>query len=277
MSTSIDQAFIKQYESEVHEAYQRQGSKLRGTVRTKNGVVGSTARFQKSGTGVAGTKTRHGVVPVMNVEHTNVDVTLEDHYAGDWVDKLDEAKTNINERQILTNAGAYALGRKTDDIILSALSNATNTTVVGTTGMTVAKVESSIAELGERDVPVDGGEMYGLVGWQEWTELMGDAKFSSADYVPANEMPYGGKGIFAKSFMGAMWFPSSIIVADGSDHTTNFLYHKMAVGHAIGVDVTADVTWHGDRAAHFINHMMSQGAVLIDNNGVQSIKADRSP
>ena len=29
MSTSIDQAFVKQFEREVHEAYQRQGSKLR--------------------------------------------------------------------------------------------------------------------------------------------------------------------------------------------------------------------------------------------------------
>ena len=30
MSTSISTAFIKQFEREVHETYQRQGSKLRG-------------------------------------------------------------------------------------------------------------------------------------------------------------------------------------------------------------------------------------------------------
>lgn len=277
MSTSIDQHFIKQYESEVHEAYQRQGSKLRGTARTKDNVIGSTVQFPKVGKGVAGTKSQHGTVPVMNVDHTFVTATLEDHYAGDWVDKLNEAKTNINERQVLANAGAYALGRKTDDIIRTALLSATNQTAVGSTGMTVAKIESSIAELGDRDVPVDDGEMYGLVGWQEWTELIGEEKFSSADYVPAEQMPYGGKGIFAKQFMGAMWFPSSIVTPDGSDHTTNHLYHRSAVGHAIGVDVTADITWHGDRAAHFINHMMSQAAVLIDDNGVQEILADRSP
>ena len=35
MSTSIDQAFVKQFEAEVQEAYQRQGSKLRPTVRSK--------------------------------------------------------------------------------------------------------------------------------------------------------------------------------------------------------------------------------------------------
>jgi hypothetical protein len=48
LSTSIDQAFIKQFEEEVHQAYQRMGSKLRNTVRVKNSVRGSSTVFQKS-------------------------------------------------------------------------------------------------------------------------------------------------------------------------------------------------------------------------------------
>jgi len=40
MSTSIDQAFVKQFESDVHLAYQRMGSKLRNTIRTKNNIKG---------------------------------------------------------------------------------------------------------------------------------------------------------------------------------------------------------------------------------------------
>ena len=34
MANTIDTAFIRQFESEVHLAYQRMGSKLRNTVRT---------------------------------------------------------------------------------------------------------------------------------------------------------------------------------------------------------------------------------------------------
>ena len=64
MSTSIDQAFVKQFEREVHEAYQRQGSKLRGTVRVKTGVVGGSTVFQQVGTAAAQTKGRHAMVPV---------------------------------------------------------------------------------------------------------------------------------------------------------------------------------------------------------------------
>lgn len=59
MATTIDQAFIKQFEREVHDAYQRQGSKLRNTVRTINKVKGSSAVFQKVGKGTASTKSTH--------------------------------------------------------------------------------------------------------------------------------------------------------------------------------------------------------------------------
>ena len=108
MSTSIDQAFVKQFEREVHEAYQRQGSKLRATVRVKNGVVGSSTVFQKVGSATAKTKGRHAMVPVTAMEFSAVEVQLVDFYVGEWIDRLDELKTNIDERQVLAHAGAYA-------------------------------------------------------------------------------------------------------------------------------------------------------------------------
>ena len=80
MSTSIDQAFVKQFEREVHEAYQRQGSKLRGTVRVKTGVVGGATVFQRVGTAAAQTKGRHAMVPVTGLEHSAVEVPLVDFY-----------------------------------------------------------------------------------------------------------------------------------------------------------------------------------------------------
>ena len=141
MSTTLDQAFIKQFEREVHEAYQRQGSKLRGTVRTITDVNGSSAVFQKVGSGTASTKATHGMVPVMNLAHSNIEVILSDYYAGDWVDRLDELKTNIDERQIIANAGAHALGRKTDELIINGLNAADdNVTSDDNTGLTKAKI-----------------------------------------------------------------------------------------------------------------------------------------
>jgi hypothetical protein len=113
MSTTVETSFSRHFQIEVHLAYQRMGSKLRNTVRTKNDIKGSSTTFQKVGKGTASTKARHGKVPVMNIDHTPVEIALQDYYAGDWVDALDEIKMAHDERSVVTNAGAYALGRKT--------------------------------------------------------------------------------------------------------------------------------------------------------------------
>ena len=125
MSVSIDNVFVKQFEADVHLAYQQMGTKLRSTVRSKSGVVGASTTFQKVGRGTASTKSRHGIVPVMNLNHEPVECVLQDYYAGDWVDALDELKVNIDERRVVASAGAYALGRKTDELIIAAMNSAT--------------------------------------------------------------------------------------------------------------------------------------------------------
>lgn len=276
MSTSFDQAFTKQFEREVHEAYQRQGSKLRNTVRATNNVNGSSTVFQKVGKGTASTKSTHGMVPVMNLDHTNVEVTLQDYYAGDWVDRLEELKSNINERQVIAGAGAYALGRKTDELIINALSTAsTNVILDANVGMTIGKILNAFETFGEADVP-DDGQRFCVVGWKQWSELLSIDEFVHADYIGNGSLPFSTI-TQAKTWLGTTWIPHSGLPIDGSDIRSCFWYHKTAIGHAATSDVQTDITWHGDRAAHFINNMMSQGAGLIDQNGVIVIKCDETP
>lgn len=44
----LNNCFVKQFEADVHLAYQQMGTKLRSTVRTKSNVVGMSTTFQKS-------------------------------------------------------------------------------------------------------------------------------------------------------------------------------------------------------------------------------------
>lgn len=275
MSASIDQAFIKQYQAEVKEAYQRQGSKLRPMVRSKSDVRGASTVFQRVGRGTASAKTRNGVVPVMNLDHVPVECFLQDHYAGDWIDKFDELKIRHDERAVVANAGAYALGRKTDELIIAALDAAT-AEAVGTTsgttdadGLTRAKVLLAFEMLGQADVP-DDGERYAVVGWRQWSELMTLQEFANANYVGADELPW--KGTQAKKWLGATIIPHSGLTLNGTLRYCYF-FHKTAVAHAAAAEVTTDITWHGDRAAWFVNTMMSQGAVLVDPVGVVRMRA----
>ncbi|MBL8641131.1 MAG: hypothetical protein JNL76_03345 [Alphaproteobacteria bacterium] len=275
MSTDINIAFVKQFEREVHEAYQRQGSKLRIAVRTINNVKGSSVVFQKVGKGTASTKSANGMIPVMNVSHTSVECTLQDFYAGDWVDKLAELKINHDERAVIANAGAYALGRKTDDLIISALASASTLTVPdGNVGLTRDKVLLAFEKLGGADVP-DDGQRFAVIGWKQWSELLKVPEFASSEYVGSDELPY--KNMQAKKWLGTTWIPMSGLPIDGNDIRSCFWFHKTAIGHASGSDVQSDITWHGDRAAHFVNNMMSQGAALIDGSGIVVIGCDETP
>lgn len=268
MSVSIDQVFVKQFEADVHLAYQQMGTKLRATVRSKSGVVGASTTFQKVGRGTASTKSRHGIVPVMNLNHEPVECVLQDYYAGDWVDALDELKTNVDERRVVASAGAYALGRKTDELIIGAMSGATNSVGDYSTGLTKSLILSAVEALNEKDVP-DDGRRFAVVGVHQWNELLSMDEFVSADYV-GNDLPLVSGGA-SKKWLGITWVLHNGLPLT-EDNRDCFIYHATSIGHACGQEVKTDISWHGERAAHFISNSMSQGAVLIDNDGIVRVK-----
>ena len=283
MSTSIDTSFITSYEAKVAEVFQRQGSYLKDAVRVKDNVVGSTAVFQKIGKGTATTKARHGTITPMNQTHTAPSVTLADFYAGDWVDKLDEAKININERDAIASGGAMALGRKVDDQITTVLDTTTSTviTLTVTSKATVLATAIEFAEAAwDNDVPNDG-QVYAVVTPRYWSQLMTLEQFNRSEFVDSSGMafkqgPAVGRGKW-KDWMGIKWKMQTGLPGAGTASAKVWIWHKMAIGYAVAQAagnvagneaVAADITWHGDRAAHFVNHMMSGNAVMIDDTGV---------
>lgn len=275
MSQTVDNAFVKQYESEVHMAYQRHGSLFRGTIRTKNNIKGESTTFQKVGKGTASSKTRHGDVPVMNIDHTPVECALSDHYAADYIDKLDELKVNHNEREVTVKSGAAALGRKTDELIIASLDSASSyTTSANLSAVALSTMSGAVTTLGARDVPMTRGDVFGAVSWELWNALLGIDAFNKSDYI-GDDLPLKQVMGEARFWMGVIWFPHSGLTK-AADVRKNFVYHRSAAGHAIGADVMTDITWQGTKAAYFANNMMSQGSCLIDGEGVQQILIDES-
>lgn len=281
MSTSIDTAFITSYGERVHHIFQRQGAQLLNAVFHIPNVVGSTQVFPKVGTGTATTKARHGTITPMNQAHTAPSATLADFYAGDWVDKLDEAKTNINIKEAYAKGGAMALGRKIDDQITTILDTTTET-VITLTVTSKAAIHASLLEFVEavfdNDVPNDG-ELYGALTPRAWSQAMTVDAFSRSDFIGFDGLPYkqGAPVGRWKDWMGVKWTMHTGLPGKGTATAKCFAWHKTAVGYASArsagniagnAAVSADITWHGDRAAHFVNHMMSGGAALIDTTGV---------
>lgn len=276
MSTTIDQAFVRQFEREVHLAYQRKGSVIRGTIRTVSGVTGNQTTFQKVASGSSSQKTRHGQIPVMNLDHSSVTCTLEDWYTGEWIDKLDLLKINHDERGVVTESAAAAQGRRTDQIIVDAMDDATNTTAITLTNAATVRncLLEAIEDLKERDVPFDGN-VWGLMSPSMESALMTLDQFTDADYV-GPDLPYKNPGMGrVRSWLGVNWMCFTGLPL-ATNTRTGFIYHRSAVGHAIGQDVQSDITWQGTHAAWFAATSLSMGAVLIDNNGVQELTIDES-
>jgi len=282
MSTSVTTAFITAYEAKMHLTFQREGTMLLSAVRWKKDVVGSTAVFQVLGTGTATTKARHGDVTPMNQSHTTATATLADFYAGDWVDALDEAKINIDERDAIIRTGANALGRKIDEQIFTALDATTQTAITWTvtSEFNVRKALLDMVQaLWANNIPNDG-RCYGALSSKAWALASLVREFSNSDWVDAAGRPFtvGAPGFKRfRDWMGVKWCMHTGIPSVGTTGAKPFVWHKDAIGYASGKhpknfanrgSIVADITWHGDKASHFVDHMMSGGAVLIDDLGV---------
>ena len=266
MANTIDVAFIKQFESEVHMAYQRMGSKLRNTVRTVGNVAGSTVRFQKIGTGSASTKSRNGDITAMELTHTQVEATMADHYAAEYIDKLDELKTNIDERQAVAQSAAAALGRKTDEILITAMDAGANSTQIHDTSSALEKADllSLFETFGAADIPEDGGR-YLAMNPKGYADLFAINEFASSDFVGEQNLPYAG-GMTMKEFLGFKIFSTSAVTAG-----KNMAYHTSAIGLGINADVQTEINYVPQKAAHLATSMMSMGAVVIDDNGIYEV------
>jgi len=265
MANTIDTAFIKQFESEVHMAYQRMGSKLKNTIRNQQ-VSGNVVRFQKIGAGTASTKSRNGAVTPMELTHTNVEATMADHYAAEYIDKLDELKTNIDERQAVATSAAAALGRKTDEIIFEAMDAGANSTQINDTSSAIAKADllTLFETFGTANVPEDG-QRYLAMNPKGFADLFLIDEFASSDYVGPQNLPFAG-GMTMKQFLGFSIFSTSAITAG-----KNMAYHQNAVGIGVNAEVSTEVNYIPEKVSHLTVSMMSMGAVVIDDNGVYEV------
>ncbi|BCS88934.1 phage capsid protein [Pseudodesulfovibrio sediminis] len=270
MSTTVSNGFVTQYVEMVHQAYQAHGSKMRQTVRLQTEVEGSKCVFQKVGKGAAGKKTRHGNVPLMNLNHSNVSCTLSDWYAAEYIDKLDELKDKSDEKQVAADAGAWALGRKIDELIITKLDGATNVVAEAATGLTKDKILQAFGTLNANDVP-DDGNRFAVVGPHQWNELLNIQEFKSSDY--AGDQYAWLKGTESRTWLGITWmFHTGLPVEDGIRKC--FVYHRNAAGLAEGQKIQAFVDWVPEKAAHLVDHMLSAGACLIDGDGIVEIQCD---
>jgi len=277
VSTSIIQTFVDLFGSETKLAYQRRGSKLRGLLRNVSGVGGDTFRFPKLGEGLANQKARHADVTPMNIQHSNVLATLADFFAPEFVDELDLLKTNESVRADLVTSIAWALGRKTDEIIVDAW-NGSGTAGVTTGVITKTMVDearetldSGNVDMESRFAVIDPSAVTGLLN------LAGDEFVDSdfrGDVGPASANAGRPIGMW-RSFTWHVHTGLPLTLG-GPDSRRSFFGHPSASGLVTGKEPQVTIDWIAQKVAWLINGKLSQGAVVIDAPGLIEFDIDVS-
>lgn len=261
MATSTNAAFIAQYSNEVKQLWQQTDSRLMDTLRVHKNVVGSTYNFHRMAAVVANTKTRDAEVTALDPTATQVTATLADYYAGIYIDKLDELKTNANLRSEYAKAAVSAINRRVDDTIITELATASNTTATVTGGLTFAKILECLTYLNVSDV--DPEKRVLVVGAKQVSDALGVAQLTSTDYVQVQSILNAGVG----SALGFKWIMSNRLPI-ATQNRTCFAYNSDSVGLAVGQDVTTEVNYIPQRVAYLTNSYVSLGAKIIDNLGI---------
>lgn len=281
MSTSLSAAAIASFDADVKHAYQDKKAKLRDTVRVKTGVVGSTHRFPKLGSGIATRRIPQTDVIPMNLAHTNATVTIEDWNAAEYTDVFNDAKVNFSERQELAMSIAAAIARREDQLIIDALeATATSLTVASSVGgantdLNVDKLRRASRLLGDNQVGEDEEITY--VGSYIGREaLLGETETTSSDFNTIKALVNGD----INQFMGMSfkWMASRAeggLDLTGGDRST-FAYAKSAIGHAIGMDQRMEVNYIPTKTSWLANMLFSAGSIEIDAGGVVDITCDEN-
>ena len=171
---------------------------------------------------------------------------------------------------VVAQSSAGALGRKTDELITTALDGTSNLSGNSDSdGLTIAKINGVFGSMGEGDIP-DDGDRYFVVSPDGWIDLLGINAFADADFIGPDELPYKG-GMVAKRWLGFMWMTHSGLPVTGGRRQC-FAYHRSGIGVAMGADVTTEINYIPERVSNLITAYMSLGVVLIDDNAVFEVQ-----
>lgn len=120
LPSTIDTAFVQQYQSMIYVLAQQKQSKFVPRVRNES-IVGESKAFERLGEAdIEEITTRHPATPNNEQPHTRRWVTPSNYHTNSLIDDQDKLKMLIDPTNEYAQNQARALGRQSDDIIITA-------------------------------------------------------------------------------------------------------------------------------------------------------------
>lgn len=217
---------------------------LRNIVREKRMVPGNVTNF-------------------IDVSAAPQECVLAQYFSGDWIDGATSLLYNRDELNIQAVCLAAGLSDKANELIVTALQQATNSIDDHSTHLTDKLVDELCDRFDALKVP-DDGRRWAILDIDSWKWVQGTW---GAPGLAINTVVFEYKGI--KWLLGHRYLPR-----EGSQQTC-LAFHSSAVGFAAGDKVITDINYHKDRKGHFVAASLCMGAALLNANGVIKINTKR--
>ena len=282
MSTQITTAFVEQYKSNVFHLAQQKGSKLRDAVRTES-IVGKSHFFERIGSTAAVKRTsRHADTPRVDTPHSRRKVTMDDYDWADLIDDSDKVRLLISPRSEYAKAGAYAMGRTMDDVIIAAATGnafggvSGGSTIAlpagqkiahGSTGLTIAKLISAKEKLDAANVDPDEARTL-VCSAKQISDLLGTTQITSSDFNSVKALVQGD----IDTFMGFRFIRSERLGTDSNGNRQVLAFTNTSMGLALGKDIQTKISERADKNYSTQVYLcMTIGATRVEDEKVLEI------
>jgi len=285
---TVSNAFIQMWSDDVTHLAQQKASKLQGAVRTVRGVVGSQYKFHTLGKGgYIKNKLRNAdILPMSDsasfsppshgdsytgstAAHATVAATMNSFVTGEYIEDIDQLRTNVDYKQSYQGAIAAALNRAYDNELIETMDAATPGTTVDATaaGLTKAKLIEAAEAMNLKDIPMGDNRIL-VISPKALTDMMTDTTLVSSDYVATQGLQTG----FIPNIMGFNIVVSNLLTNTGaSSSRACYAFDRNSIGCAIGKDITSRFDYVPQKVAHLVTAEFTQGCAVIDTDGLVQI------
>lgn len=276
MTLEANNWFTTQYADRAMHIYQNEGNRLRPTVTPAVKFIGSEkAVFWLAGKSKAIKKDRRQRNTPGNSERKKFEVNLETWTAFDEIEEFDLDRMTVDEKEVVYQSGAMALGRATDMEIYQKMATAKAAADVDYSAgaFSAANALDLCARLQADKVPWDGNVYCGLPPLQ-WNQFIANKIVNSSDHV-GPDIPFV-KATDTRFWNGVNWFlfveedAQDLYPVPSANKQDLFIWHKSAMGWGAHTDLQVRVDWDNREDVWTVN-MKAKGAAkeLQEGKGIK--------
>jgi hypothetical protein len=275
---------VQQYHGDVEMLLQQKGSVLRGCVRVED-QKGEVQFWEQMGpTEAVDITNRHGDSPQVDSDHQRRACMLQFFDWGDFIDKIDRVRILIDPTNSYTQNAVYALGRRFDRIVLSALLGTAKTGKTGSTDVTLPSTQQIAINFGGTNVGMTvaklirakkiflqneaiGESLYVAYAAQQMEDLLNTTEVTSSDYAAVKALVKGE----VNTFLG-FDFVHTELVAIASTTRSAVAWAKSGLLLAVAPDIETAVERRWDkRGSVYVYAAAGAGAVRMQEKKVVQI------